>query len=150
MAQGNEFLVNIRRILKVDEEMMKIIGGKFQLSLIEVKIIVFLKNNPDRDTAADIAELRMLSKGNVSTAVESLIQKSLLQRTADAADRRKIHLSLLPEAVPVADAMDELREEFREELFYGFTQEEREMLESLNCRLMENSRNIVERRKEHE
>ena len=45
---------------------------------------------------ADIVELRMLLKGNVSQAVESLIQKSLLKREQNKEDRRKIHLSLTP------------------------------------------------------
>ena len=58
----------------------------------------FLYNNPGKDTAADITELRMLSKGNVSQAVESLIQKgSAKDGPLTRLDRRKIHLSLLPQ-----------------------------------------------------
>ena len=41
---------------------------------MEADIISFLKNNPGKDTAADIVELRMLSKGAVSKTVEALIQ----------------------------------------------------------------------------
>ena len=45
---------------------------------MEIKIISFLYNNPEKDTAADIAELRMLPKRNISKAVESLIKKGFL------------------------------------------------------------------------
>ena len=71
--------------------MLKDICNNYQLTIIEATIISFLYNNPGKDTAADIVELRMLSKGNVSQAVESLIQKSLLKREQDKEDRRKIH-----------------------------------------------------------
>lgn len=75
MSQKSNFLVNIRRIIKLHETMLKQICQDYHLSLIEATIISFLYNNPGKDTAADIVELRMLSKGNVSQAVESLIQK---------------------------------------------------------------------------
>ena len=40
----------------------------------------------------------------MSIAVESLIQKGLLQRRQDREDRRKIHLSLTPQAAPAVQA----------------------------------------------
>ena len=52
--------------------------------MMEATIITFLRNNPNVDTAADIAELRMLSKGQVSQAVESLVRKGLVRRQPDA------------------------------------------------------------------
>ena len=94
-----ESLLNFRRIMKLHEGILKKVCEEYQLTLTEASIICFLKNNPTLDTAGDIVEIRMLSKGNVSQAVESLIRKSLLQRTQDTDDRRKIHLSLLPGAL---------------------------------------------------
>lgn len=60
-------------------------------------------NNPGLDTARDIVELRMLPKSNVSVAVESLIQRGLLCRRRDTADRRRIHLSLTNSAAPLLE-----------------------------------------------
>lgn len=74
-----EFLTNIRRISSCTKVGSKPLRG-YRLTLIEATIISFLQNNPGKDTAADIVELRMLSKGNVSQAVESLMQKALLRR----------------------------------------------------------------------
>lgn len=64
MKRPTDFLTNIRRIIKLHESMLKGICETYRLSLIEATIISFLYNNPGKDTAADIVELRMLSKGN--------------------------------------------------------------------------------------
>ena len=66
MAQTTDFLMYFRRIIKLHESMLKEICETYQLTMIEANIISFLYNNPGRDTARDIVELRMLSKGNVS------------------------------------------------------------------------------------
>ena len=63
MSRTTEFLMNIRSIIKLHESMLREICGEYQLALIEATIISFLHNNPGKDTAADIVELRMLSKG---------------------------------------------------------------------------------------
>ena len=81
----------------------------------------------------------MLQKGNVSQAVETLIQKGFLTRTPDTRDRRLIHLSLTPEAEPVTAAISGARGQFQERLFEGFSQEERLLYASLNHRLFENA-----------
>ena len=124
---STHFLVQFRQLNKLYECMLKEICRRHKLTLIETTIISFLYNNPGRDTAADIVELRMLSKGNVSQAVELLIQKSLLK--------------LLPDAIPITNEIDTIKETFRTELFHGFSKEEEEQLEFLNRKLMENAKN---------
>ena len=64
MSQITEYLITIRRILKCQETILKEISVEYALTLTEATIISFLHNNPGRDTAADIVELRMLSKGH--------------------------------------------------------------------------------------
>lgn len=132
---STHFLVQFRQLNKLYECMLKEICGRHKLTLIETTIISFLYNNPGRDTAADIVELRMLSKGNVSQAVELLIQKSLLKRIPDENDQRRIHLELLPDAIPITNEIDTIN------IFHGFSKEEEEQLEFLNRKLMENAKN---------
>lgn len=131
-------LNNIRRIMKLYDRFLKPVCDSYGLQPIEATIISFLYNNPSVDTAADIAELRMLSKSNVSKAVESLIQKSLLQRRQDADDRRRIHLSLTSSATPITGEIELAREAFREKVFAGFSQQEREQFLDLNERIAQN------------
>ena len=146
MRNTTNFLTNFRRTIKLYDTMLKEICGAYHLTLIEANIISFLYNNPGKDTAGDIVELRMLSKGNVSTAVEALIQKHLIEREQDKTDRRRIHLYLLPAAEPITNRISEIREQFSEEILFGFSEEERKQFEVLNDRLWENTRNAMKRR----
>ena len=139
MIETTDFLVNIRAVFKLHENMLKRVCAQYGLSLIEANVISFLYNNPGKDTAADIVELRMLSKGNVSAAVEELIQKSLIIRKPDKVDRRKIHLELLPGSKPITDAIEESREQFSLEVYAGMSKEECELFEKLNSRVMKNA-----------
>lgn len=150
MAGTTDFLMTVQGMVKLHDGMIKMICGQYRLTLIEGKIISFLHNNPGKDTAGDIVELRKLSKGNVSLAVESLIQKGLLEREQDHKDRRKIHLSLLPAAKPITDLIEKTQNEFEEELFRGFSEEERRLYVELNDRMVENTKNAMKRRMENE
>ena len=91
MYNFTEFWMGIQRMVRLYEKMMREVCDGYRLSMVEVDIIAFLKNNPQKDTAADIVELRMLSKAAVSKGADALIQKGMLEREADPTDRRKIH-----------------------------------------------------------
>lgn len=136
-------MTNIRRIIKLHESMLKAICEEYRLTLIEATIICFLQNNPGKDTAADIVELRMLSKGNVSQAVESLMQKALLRREPDTEDRRRIHLFLTPAAGPIVQSMEAVWRRFEETIFAGLTEEDKAMFDKVNRRMMENAQNAM-------
>ena len=150
MAGATDFLMTVHGMVKLHDRMIKMICGKYQLTLIEGKIISFLHNNPEKDTAGDIVELRKLSKGNVSLAVDSLIQKGMLEREQDQKDRRKIHLSLLAKAKPITDLIESTQNEFEKELFRGFSEEERRVNIKLNDRMVENTMNAMNECNEEE
>ncbi|MGI6010053.1 MAG: MarR family winged helix-turn-helix transcriptional regulator [Ruminococcus sp.] len=143
MAMATDFLVSIQRIIKLHESMLKEICEKYHMSLIEAKIISFLHNNPGKDTAADIVELRMLQKGNVSQAVEVLFQKSLLLRRQDQEDRRRIHLILTDQAKPIVEEMERIWAEFEKEIFSGLSQEEKSAFNKVNEKIKENARKAL-------
>ena len=144
MRQTNTLLSNIRRVIKLYDSMLKPVCDRYGLVPIEATIISFLYNNPGKDTAADIVEFRMLAKSNVSQAVESLIQKSLLQRRQDTEDRRRIHLALTSEARPITEDIETVREVFRKQLFRGFTEEEQKQFAWFHDRVAENTKRAME------
>lgn len=146
MGYTTDFLMTLRCVIKFHEGMMKHVCSQYNLSLIEANIIAFLHNNPGKDTAKDIVELRMLSKGNVSQAVESLIQKSLLQRAGDAKDRRKVHLTLLPKSAPITQTIKSMQRDFYQELFQGISLEDQKLFLHINRRLMANSQTAMKGR----
>ena len=69
MFQATEYLQTMRRISKFHDECIQCICEQHGLTKMEATIITFLKNNPGLDTAADMAELRALSKSHISQAV---------------------------------------------------------------------------------
>lgn len=150
MTSNTDFLLSIRAAIKLQKTLLKRLSETYGLTLTEANVITFLHNNPGKDTAADITELRMLSKGNVSQAVESLIQKGLLKRIPDLHDRRRIHLALLPDCQPITANADDLMEEYREYLFQGFSKEEFASYQMLSKRLMDNAKNAMKGRNTHE
>ena len=152
MKQNTETWMGIRGVIKLYEKMLKRVCTEHHLTVIEADVISFLQNNPEKDTAADIVELRMLSKGAVSKAVESLIQKSLLDRRPDQQDRRRIHLILRPEAGPVTESIESVQDEFWNMVLEGFTEEELEEYARFRKKLLNNIDRAmeIEGKKEYE
>lgn len=146
MNKTTELFMAIRSLFRLYDKMLKKVCTEHDLTVIEADVISFLQNNPGKDTAADITELRMLSKGAVSKAVESLMQKALLERIPDTEDRRKIHLRLKPQAGPVTESIDLVREEFLDTVLDGFTKDELELHGQLFDRLTENIKRAMEGR----
>lgn len=143
-----DFLTHTRLAMKLQELMLKTICEKWQLTITEGKVITFLYNNPGKDTAADITELRMLSKGNVSQAVESLIQKGFLTRSADPVDRRKIHLSLLSSTEEITDDIRFMQKNLYRQIFNGLSEEDLRIYERINQKIMENTKKAMKERNE--
>lgn len=145
MNVTTEFLINMRRIVKLHEGMLRNLGETYNISLMEATIISFLHNNPGKDTAGDIVELRMLQKSNVSQAVELLYKKGFLTRQQDSEDRRRIHLFLTEKAKPITDSMDDIWKRFEEKAFEGISEEEKKQFVKTNERMKENIGSITER-----
>ena len=144
MKRTTELFMGLRSLFRLYDKMLKKVCTEHDLTVIEADIISFLQNNPGKDTAADIVELRMLSKGAVSKAVEALIQKSLLEREPDKEDRRKIHLRLCALAGPVTESINEVREEFLSTILEGFSGEELETYTEFLRRVFTNTRKAME------
>lgn len=150
MSRVTDFLMAVQGMAKMQDSVIKEVCTQFDLTLTEGKVLTFLFNNPEKDTAGDIVELRNLSKGNVSIAVEGLIKKHLLERTQDQKDRRKIHLSLLPATKPITDLIENRQNYYGEELFSGFSEEERILYMDMHRRMTENAKKAIKRSRRDE
>ncbi len=147
MERTTELFTGLRDLFRLYDRLLKKVCMEHDLTVIEADIISFLQNNPGKDTAADMVELRKLSKGAVSKGVDSLIQKSLLERVPDTEDRRRIHLKLTPQAGPVTESVNQVRDEFLSEVLEGFTKEEMEMQTRFLRRLFDNTKKAMEGRR---
>ena len=65
---------------------------KYGLTYMEFGVLMFLYNNPQYNTAAQIVSMRHIPKSHVSISVKSLMEKGLL-RGEKCKDKRAVRLS---------------------------------------------------------
>ena len=53
---------------------------KYELTQMEYDILMFLYNNPQNNTAAEIVKIRKSTKSHVSTSLKNLENKKLIER----------------------------------------------------------------------
>ena len=85
---------------------------KMSVTRTEIDILLFLANNPQYDTAADIVKVRHLTKSHVSTSVDSLVRMGMLERIYKEGNSKTIHLNIMPSAQKIIDEGRSVQEEF--------------------------------------
>ena len=143
-----ELLENLRAIMGLYDALCRQVCARHEITRTELDVLAFLSNHPGQNTASDIVEIRMLPKANVSQAVEALIKKGYLLRLADRQDRRKIRLSLTPQAAGTVKDIGVMQRQHRQIHFGGFSEEEKQQYKSMVARMSRNARNELERMKE--
>ena len=145
-----DFLLIMRRFRKLYETLSRPVCEAEHLTQTELDVLAFLANHPTRDTARDITKWRMLPKANVSQAVESLMQKRLLERKEDTADRRKIHLRLTKAGQKIVPGISASRQKMLEVMFRGISKEELTAYLALQMRMDQNVQSYLEGEKEED
>lgn len=143
--------VSYTRLLRFSQQFGKFYARRFSpllertgLSMREIHVLLFLANNPDYDTARDVTEFRGLSKSQVSQAVELLTAEGLLTRTADAADRRVIHLAITPEGAPLVRECQAIQAACGRRLLEGMSPAEEAQLRALLETILANGEHLSE------
>ena len=116
------FLSHATRLL---DQLLSETAAAWQISLPEVRILLFLACVPALDTARDVALHCGMSKASVSGNVLKLVTRGLLTAEMDLSDRRFQRLALTEQAEPVVDAIREAVGRFREEILAPLAPEER-------------------------
>ncbi len=107
-------------------------------------ILMFLSNNPDRNTARDVVELRHIKANLVSIHVERLVQEGYLTRMAAPGDRRKVLLTVTEKAAPLITQGRAMQEAFFQQLFAGVSAQDRAVFAQILGRMGENLDQILE------
>lgn len=115
---------------------------KYDLTRMELDILLFLANNPSFNTAADIVRMRCLTKSHVSTSVKNLAAKGYLEKFFTTDNQKAIRLKLSSLAFPIIEDGRSAQERFGEYLLSGFSKAERAAFFSLFTKLDENIRNL--------
>ena len=118
-----QFLSQASRLL---DHLLSETAEAWQISLSEVRILLFLACTPHLDTARDVAVHCGMSKASVSGNVLKLVTRGLLTAEMDISDRRFQRLALTEQAEPLVDAIREAVDRFREKSLAPLPPEERE------------------------
>lgn len=135
---------------RIYQDMFSQALGKYQMTQMEMDILLFLANNPQYDTASQIVEVRQLTKSHVSASVEQLVQKGLLMRTYEQGNRKVIHLKLMPKAREIVEDGRKCQRSFAELLSEGISPEKLEIAGEVMGQMMKNMRNFRKSREEKE
>ena len=133
-------LLTIRSALKrcYAHEMAGVLS-RWQLTGMELDVLLFLGNNPDCDTASDMVQLRQLTKSHVSKAVEHLTALGLVLQQRDEMNRRRIHLHLAAAAEPILRDGREAQKRFVEVLTRGLNDEDKAAADRILTVMMKNA-----------
>lgn len=111
---------------------------EFGLTYMEFTVLMFLNNNPQYDTAAQIVKVRRLTKSHVSVSLKSLQERGLVAGVYFPGNQKTLHLHLTEAAKPVVEAGLSAQKKFGDTLIQGFTPEEIDLFRNFVERLNEN------------
>lgn len=98
---------------------------KYQLTQMEYDILIFLHNNPQHNTAAEIVKIRKSTKSHVSSSLKNLENRGLVERIQSADNKKHIEIVLLEKAVPIIKDGIKVQKEFAKTLLQGLSEEEK-------------------------
>lgn len=126
MLSASQFAAYSRRFTDAYAAALHPLAQQLGLPQSAVDILLFLANNPGRDTARDICACRHLKPGIVSLQVENLAQQGYLERQSVPGDRRKCRLVCTQKAEPIIAEGRALQESFFARMAEGLKPEELE------------------------
>ncbi|WP_456300003.1 MarR family transcriptional regulator [Roseburia hominis] len=71
---------------------------------MEYDILMFLHNNPQHNTAAEIVKVRKSTKSHVSTSLKKLENEGLIERIQSEDNKKHIEIVLLDKAELIVEA----------------------------------------------
>ncbi|MGN1381278.1 MAG: MarR family winged helix-turn-helix transcriptional regulator [Eubacterium sp.] len=112
---------------------------QYRLKRSELDILLFIRHNPDCNTAQEISNIRGIAKSQVSSSLKRLEKSGLVTRHPDKKDRRSIRLFLTEEASEIITSGEAAQLRFFDKLKDGFSEEETAELRHMINRISENA-----------
>ena len=103
------------------------ICDQYGLTQMEYDILMFLHNNPQHNTAAEIVKVRKSTKSHVSTSLKKLENKGLVERIQSEDNKKHIEIVLLDKAELIVEAGINAQKRFAQNVLRGLTEEEKHM-----------------------
>lgn len=145
---GLQLIEMHRLIMHVYQKQFTTLLEQYDMTQMEMDILLFFANHPQYDTAADLIKIRALSKSHVSSAIEQLVKKGYLRREYQGGNRKVIHLKLLPPAQSLVDAGICAQARFSECLMQGIPKEKLQISADVMQAVLRNAQNALIEKKE--
>lgn len=105
-------------------EMLSRVSEKHFVTNTELIVLMFLRSEPDYDTASDISRSFYITKSAISMAVRELEERGLITGSHRDGNRRTVHLHLDGEAEAIADEGLRAQSEFIGIISDGLSEDE--------------------------
>ena len=116
------------------------ICDRYGLTQMEYDILMFLHNNPQFNTAAEIVKVRKSTKSHVSTSLKSLENNGLIRRI-QSEDNKKAEI--------IVEAGLNMQKQFAQNVLNGLTEEEIHMCISVFNKICSNAEKCLKEHKEN-
>lgn len=110
----------------IGKEFKKVDMDCHDCTMRDMKILEFLKT--EKKTMSELAEHMELTKGSMTTAIDSLISNKYVKREADKDDRRKVYIVILAKGQKTVEKHFELVKEVARKMLDVLDLEEKEQL----------------------
>lgn len=140
-----DFLEHVLLLKGLYDQALDPVAQRWQLTRMELDLLLFLHNNPDRATAAEAVRLRQWTKSHVSAAAHALKKRGLLSAAHPPGNRKTLRLTPLPAARPILQEGREAQRSFFQSMRRGFTPEEERALEAISGKISRNIRDAMKK-----
>lgn len=128
---------------KIYDQSLEPVCKKYQLTRMELDILLFLANNPGYDTVKDIIERRRLTKSHVSMSLKDLERRDLVQKEYYPGNQKTAHLKLSSASIQMVAEGQQAQKKFFKTVFRDFNPEDVSRMEDYFERMRKNMQNAL-------
>lgn len=143
MLNETQILLRFQNFNKLYKKLQNDICDKYNISHIELDIILFLYNNPQHDTAKDLVQLRGIAKSYISKSIDLLLKKGLITTIEDEKDRRKIHIKIKDKSLNIVEEGKIVQSKFLNIIYKDISQEEKDNLQNILNKIAKNVEGVL-------
>lgn len=138
------FLENTQILKKIIDNSFLKISKETDLTVNEIRVLLFLYQNEKLDIASDIVEKLMISKSHVSFSVESLNNKNYIEKVQDNKDKKKFHLKLTNKSDQIIKLLENEEVQLKDILFQNIDEDEKKIFKNTFEKILENAKSITQ------
>ena len=132
-----------KTITRCYEMLTRSVCDRYKLTQMEYDILMFLYNNPQYNTAADIVKIRKSTKSHVSTSLKFLEDRGLIEKKQSEDNKKHIEIVLLDDAALIVDAGLNAQKQFAQNVLRGLTEEEKHVCMNVFDRICNNAEELL-------